>query len=125
MGTLAGGTEAYGEGINNGDVVVGHSTVSGNIWHGFVSYGSGLIDLNSIVDSSGSGWTIEDAHAVNDTGWIAATAHTGFGAPHAVILMPVPEPSSLLGLGIPLLAFGFRRKLRTGYASAIGMMTQK
>jgi hypothetical protein len=62
-----------------------------------------MIDLNSLI-APGSGWVLESATAVNDSGQIAGNGIID-GQEHAFLLTPehdsvsltaVPEPSSIL-----------------------------
>jgi hypothetical protein len=88
--------------------VVGSADLPGDlVGHGFVYYGSGSIqDLNNLIEPS-SGWTIDDADAINDSGQIAAEGYyQGSADAHAVLLTPIeePEPSTLCLLVVA--AFG-------------------
>ena len=56
-------------------------------FHGFVAYcGNRLVDLNAMLDPSGTGYTIVDAYSINDKGQIVANATTPSGQLHAVLL---------------------------------------
>jgi len=93
-----GGEGGEANGINDYGVVVGGADIPGPVFssHGFIWYGSGAIaDLNTLIDGS-SGWTIDDAMAINDQGQIAAEANQPGEDYHAVLLTPIetPEPSS-------------------------------
>ena len=46
-----------------------------------------LLDLNTLI-SSGSGFTLTDALAIDDAGEIAADATTSGGPQHGVLLTP-------------------------------------
>ncbi len=95
LGTF-GGQSSCANGINDFGVAVGFADFPGDsIAHGFIYYPGGQIqDLNNLVDPS-LGWTIEDGCAVNDSGQIAASAYQEYGVFHAVLLTPVPEPTTL------------------------------
>jgi chitinase len=85
LGTL-GGTYSAATGINNHGAIVGYSTTTSGPQHGFVAYCQNrLVDLNSMLDASGAGYTITVAWGINDIGQIAADA-TINGATHAVLL---------------------------------------
>ncbi len=50
----------------------------------------GMYDLTKLLDSSGAGWTLSNAVAINDKGWIVADGFPSLNAPqHAVLLTPV------------------------------------
>jgi probable HAF family extracellular repeat protein len=98
LGTL-GATNSDAEGINNAGQVVG-SVNSSTTFRAFLYSNGTMIDLNTLIDPS-SGWTLQDATAINDQGQIV-----GFGINSAMqgdgfLLTPTPEPAtlSLLTLG--------------------------
>ena len=100
LGTLSGSSHAYG--INDRGQTVGSAYTSAGSEHAFI-YDGTMHDLNDLLDP-GCGWTITDAQAINDNGWIAANGcnpEVNGGAPQAILLTPVPEPAtlSLLALG--------------------------
>ncbi|MEX2307082.1 MAG: PEP-CTERM sorting domain-containing protein [Pirellulales bacterium] len=103
-------SNSYGFGINGSGQVVGYF---GNVAFLYTS-GSGLVDLNSLIDPS-SGWELSTALAINDAGQITGWGLIG-GQQHAYLLTPVPEPTSLalLALGLPLLAWRNSRRFGTG-----------
>jgi len=88
LGTLGGGY-SYGVGINDSNVVVGGSFVDvGNtIYHAFVCTNTTIVDLNSLLDDSGTGWTLIEARAINDAGKIVGTGQFQ-GTKHAFLLKP-------------------------------------
>ncbi len=98
LGTL-GGTSSSAEGINKSGQVVGGFVTAGGSFHAFLYSGGVMSDLNSLIDSS-SGWTIQSADAINDSGQIACLGTTGTLG-HVLLLTPTPEPAtvSLLALG--------------------------
>ena len=56
---------------------------------------------NSLIDTS-SGWTLEEATAVNDNGWIVGQGYNSLtGQEDAVLLTPIPEPSTFVLLCPP------------------------
>jgi probable HAF family extracellular repeat protein len=106
--------------INNHGQIVGRAAVTLDPdhygYHGFLWTGSGLIDLNTLIDPK-SGWVITDASGINDAQQIAATACRGVGlddcrAVRLDLLAPVPEPENwamlTLGLGLVGLLKRFR-----------------
>jgi probable HAF family extracellular repeat protein len=105
LGTL-GGTNSYAQAINASGVIVGYSDLSGTTspfvmpllskdsnslgqeeGHAFVYSNGKMQDLNSVVDSSGSGYQITSANGINDQGQIVARA-LHYGDTRAVLLTP-------------------------------------
>ena len=74
-------------GINAGGKVVWYGTVSDGSYHGFLDANGTMSDLDALIDPT-CGLTIDEARAVNDAGWIAAT---GTDAACAVHARPPPD----------------------------------
>ena len=55
-------------GLNAAGQVVGGSYTTGDAFHAFLYSGGTMIDLNNY--SSGVGWVLGNAAAINDKGWI-------------------------------------------------------
>ncbi len=88
LGTL-GGTDSNTYGINSLGQIVGTSDeIPNSAGKGFLYSNGQMTDLNNLLDSSGAGWTVTGAFAINDAGWIAATARDSDGFEHAVLLAP-------------------------------------
>jgi probable HAF family extracellular repeat protein len=75
---------AYG--INNSGWVVGTSFFP-TAFRAFLHTSTGLLDLNSMIPSN-SGWILERATAVNDSGWITGWGRVSNGDEHAFLLAP-------------------------------------
>jgi probable HAF family extracellular repeat protein len=113
LGSLAGYGTAQALAINNYGEIVGElqQPSSGGYNHAFLDINGSMEDLNDLV-SPPSGWTIEIALDVNDNGLIVGRARDSGGGYHAILLTPVPEPSSfalLFGGAVGLLALAWRR----------------
>lgn len=126
LGTL-GGTQSYAYGVNDSGTVVGYSLTSDNSTHAFVYANGVMLDLNHLLPI-GSGWTIEDAYAINAAGDILGTGLFD-GQSYAVELLPsdpganviggadvvlaTPEPGSLWACAAGLLLISLGRLLRS------------
>lgn len=101
LGDLAGGTdksEAFA--VNTSGQVIGtsYNTVGPRafLW----TAADQMLDLNSLVDATGAGWTLEEARGINDFGQIVGGGRFDPDGPggiaavfHAVLLTPIPEPT--------------------------------
>lgn len=126
LGVLTGGTYASAIAINSLGVTVGVSRIADGTKHGFYvgAFSSAMYDLNDYLDPvTGSGWVINEALGINDSGIIVGDAQLN-GAEHAIRLTPIstaaPEPSSvaLLAGGMGLPACFTLRRLRWRYLKA-------
>lgn len=90
LGTLTGGSSSVAYDINNGGVIVGYSEVSGGAAHAFVYENAVMRDLNLPATTSGipSGWVLQEARGINDSGQIVGFAIDTNNKQHAFILTP-------------------------------------
>lgn len=99
--------------VNNLGQVVGWAGNAADQATAFLYEDGNLLDLNLLIDPA-AGWTLQDAHGINDMQQIAATGCRN-GACFALRLdleNAVPEPGTdgLLMTGLALLGLGARRK---------------
>ena len=80
LGTF--GLDPVGEAINNHGVIVGQSGNGAWIWSGGT-----FRNLNNLIPSR-SGFTLDDATAINDNGQIVANGHNSGGQEHTFLLTP-------------------------------------
>jgi len=79
----------------------------------FLYTGGSMYNLDNLLDSSGAGLSLELAYGINDSGTILAEGMTTANGYQAVLLTPVPEPSTWVMLMIgaaALLACGLRKR---------------
>jgi probable HAF family extracellular repeat protein len=118
LGTL-GGTQSYAYGINSAGDIVGNSWTRDGVMHAFVYINGVMLDLNSLVPI-GSGWTIDSAYGITDSGEILAQGtyrgqryaidleRAAIDAPLDVIATPEPVALALTLVGL-LVIVGFRK----------------
>jgi probable HAF family extracellular repeat protein len=87
LGTLPGGTQSYAGGENNLGQIVGESTVPGGALHACIWQKGKPQDLNNLIGSD-SGWVLNHASAINNSGQISGFGTIG-GVTHGFILTPV------------------------------------
>ncbi len=89
--------------INSGGDIVGDGSVA------YIYSGGVLTNLNTLLDSSGAGWSLKNATGIHDNGQIVGYGTIG-GHTHAFCANPIPEPSACAipprrigssGLGLP------------------------
>ena len=104
LGALSSGNYSEAQGINSAGEIVGLSNLSsgGSTLHAFVYTTSGQMeDLNSLIPAT-SGWTLEDATAVNASGWIVGFGVNSASATDGFLLEPgavVNNPGDVNGDG--------------------------
>jgi len=90
LGVLPGLVESQARGVNSAGVVVGRCTGATfeSTPRAFVWTGGVMSDLNALIPA-GSGWTLENANAINDAGRIVGSGLRG-GKTRAFLLIPNP-----------------------------------
>jgi probable HAF family extracellular repeat protein len=105
LGSLPGGYPDSGGaayGINNANQVVGSAYNASGDQVGMIYERGQMLDLNTLIDQT-TGWNIDSAIAISNTGVILAEADNsnvdpdGFGWGHAVLLSPLPGDANLDG----------------------------
>jgi probable HAF family extracellular repeat protein len=94
LGTL-GGWVSYAYDINQKGQIVGSAAVMSTDMAAFLYDGGKMVDLNTLIDPN-SGWTLTEATAINDDGWIVGRGWNNVNGTSAFLLKPVPEPSMLV-----------------------------
>ncbi|TVQ32684.1 MAG: hypothetical protein EA376_04785 [Phycisphaeraceae bacterium] len=106
LGTL-GGNFSSGFAVNNLDWVVGDSSNDAGDLRAFLWRDGVMMDLNDYVDPD-SGWVLQRARDVSDTGWVVGLGQLN-GEPRGFVLY-IPSPGTAAICMIGLLAGARRRR---------------
>ena len=117
LGTL-GGPDSNAFSINAGGDIVGQSETASGEARGFLYTTDTMLDINALLENPSTGWTVTEARAINDAGWIVGAARTQTGNQHAVLLVPVPEPASVAGTLFSLSSMIIGRRIRVREATS-------
>ena len=92
LGTL-GGAESWAKGINATAQVVGSAHTASGKRHAYL-YSNGIMtDLNTRIDPA-AGWKLEEATAINDSGWIVGRGKAPSENSRAFLLTPAVDVDS-------------------------------
>jgi probable HAF family extracellular repeat protein len=119
LGGLKPGWGSAAFSINSRGDIVGTSNTNNTTPHAFIYRDGVMTDLNDLLPS-GSGWTLEVARGINDSGQVVGWG-TINGEEHAFLLdvQAAPEPSSLvLAVSAALGVLGRRRRAGRGRTGA-------
>lgn len=98
LGTLDGNSSAA-FGINShGEIVGVSSSNNSDVYHAFIYYDGSMKDLHNSLLETNSGWVVNSAKAINDSGQIIASAVNSLGQTHAVLLNPVLYAESITAI---------------------------
>lgn len=112
LGVLQGAARSFGADVNSDAWAVGWNDGGANGEQAFLwTPGDGMLDLNAVVVDA-QGWQIQRARSINDMGYIVANAMNADGSIRAVLLTPVPEPSTWALMFGGLAAIGLNRLRR-------------
>ena len=79
--------------------------------------GATLVDLNTLVDLTGTGFvSLDEAWDINDAGEIVGVGTLSTGGEGAFVLQVVPIPAAVWLFGSALGALGWMRRRRTAQA---------
>ena len=109
LGSLAADASSRAVAINNHGNVIGDSNGSVFIW----TPSGGMQDLHTLLDSTGTGWTLLAVGGINNYNQIVGYGLNPDGDQRAFLLTPVPEPSTIVLAVIGaagLIAFGYRKR---------------
>ena len=113
LGVLPGTDSSWAFSINDSELVVGTSGHGTTPSRAFLWDSTNRIqDLNDMLDSSGTGWTLQGSRDISNAGHIVGWGINPDGASHGFLLTVIPEPSTfvLLAMGaLALLAYAWRR----------------
>jgi probable HAF family extracellular repeat protein len=116
LGSVDGRVYSDAYGLNSQGDVVGDASLfisDPASTFAFVYSGGQMYDLTSRVTTPG--WFIRHASAINDLGQIVGVGQYSDGTNRAVLLTPVPEPSSVALVAAGLVGLTvFRRRMATG-----------
>lgn len=93
LGRLAGAINSQAYGINDNGQVVGFCFDSNYNELPFLWQNGSMYNLNSLLFNADSGWTLEEATAINNNGQIVGYGINHLGQTHAFLLNPLPAGS--------------------------------
>ncbi len=97
-----GGDGSTGYAINDNGHITGSAKIADGSWHAFIYSGGIMTDINTLIDPAG-GLTLVSGLGINNAGQICGYGIDLQGNEQAFLLTPVPEPTTLLLLGLSAL----------------------
>jgi probable HAF family extracellular repeat protein len=119
LGTLGGGS-SYAYGVNKSGEIVGYSWLADGDQSAFLYDDGTMMNLNSLLPAN-SGWDLQQAYGINDSGQITGTGLYNGQLTAFVLTDPpsgpsgidaVPEPQELVIVGAALVMIAFLRRRR-------------
>jgi probable HAF family extracellular repeat protein len=107
LGTL-GGTLSYAYGINNHGDVVGTAQTTGGTFRAFLYHDGMMTNLNDYISPS-SGWILEEAWEISDSGYIVGLGNYN-GLPGQAFHLQIPEPGGFFIFILFLISYLYTRK---------------
>jgi probable HAF family extracellular repeat protein len=97
--------------------VPGSPNLGSPVWHAFIYKNGELADLNSLIPQD-SGWELTHANGINAAGVIVGSG-TFDGQTWGYMLIPVPEPATLVLAALAIAVVSTGRRRRTGILAGI------
>lgn len=94
--------------VSGTGIAVGTISTAGRTRASRWTLDQGLVNLNDLIDPA-SGWTLKTAYGVNDAGYIVGVG-VYQGIESNFMLTPVPEPATIVGLGLSVITLLRRKK---------------
>jgi probable HAF family extracellular repeat protein len=112
--SLTGHTSCIAYGINDSGVIVGTTDTTGPAFVNYTGTAAGMTDVSTLLaPGQPTGWTFQYAYGIDNHGDIAFRSKNASGVYQASMLVPVPEPCTVLLMGtglVGLIAYAWRKR---------------